>query len=139
MIRSKFRCMSVTHHAEQGTSVKLLPVIGKTGSPDEAENRVFWKYTPSGEATVTFQEGAKVPFAVGNYYYLDIEPNVEHPWKFWELTQRVDSLTIKINLSWSRDRPLTHGEVQMQIDNKSAWPHFMGQVGTTWSVDFTEA
>lgn len=143
MIRAKFRCMSIARHAEQATEIRLLPVNPKGSCyPDGCEeNRAFWDATPSGELKVYFQQTATVPFILGAFYYIDMEPSAkgEHLWKLWEVAQHEGNINIRLGLEWSKDREMAHAELSMCILNKETWPSFVNQAGTTWSVVFTQA
>jgi len=64
--RCKFKCHSVTDYGE--TKTVFMNVV--TNGP-EAENKEFWKWTPSGDLELTFLN-PKVSFVPGKEYYLDI-------------------------------------------------------------------
>lgn len=141
-IRCKFRCLTLTHQADQGVLVGLRPVYGKSPSSPEGadENLRFWKATPTGEVTLHYQLDATVPFTVGSYYYIDITLSEgTEGWKLWELSQHETNLGIRMGLAWVNGRPLMSGEMSMTIDNQDAWAPFLGRVGAHWQVVFTPA
>ena len=65
--RCKFQCNSVTDNGDNGKSVNMTAV---TYGP-EAENKEFWKYTPSGTFEISCLN-PNVVFVPGKTYYLDI-------------------------------------------------------------------
>jgi hypothetical protein len=73
-VRAKFKVQSVTHNAPAGTeksgSVVLTPVT--SGSE---ENKVFWKYTPSGRIEMQVSNmDALAQFQPGQEFYVDFTP-----------------------------------------------------------------
>ena len=67
-VRSKFVCDSVTAFVG-GKQIKMKAV-----TRDTEENKAFWKYTPSGEITVTITNPELFDhFVPGKEYYVDIE------------------------------------------------------------------
>lgn len=150
MIRAKYRCLSITHRLTNGgqatdTSCALKPVIAKSKDypGGSEENHQFWSATPLGEAEFVYRDvPANVPFVVGGYYYFDFE-QIEDPngrcWKFWKHEQTESTLTVQIGLGWEPNEYLSSASVSMSIENKSAWPAFMGKAGTRWQVTVTPA
>ena len=68
-VRAKFRCNHVTHYEGGAGEVVLLAVT--TGSE---ENKLFWKYTPSGELKMHIDNPTALGvFEPGKEYYLDIQ------------------------------------------------------------------
>ena len=67
MVRAKFVVDSILQH-RGGTNVTLVPVFN--GSE---ENKMFWKYTPSGKVDINMNEGVEAAdyFEVGQEYYID--------------------------------------------------------------------
>jgi hypothetical protein len=64
--RCKFKCESVTDHGES----KSVNMTAVTYGP-EAEDKEFWKWTPSGTFEINCLN-PKVMFVPGKTYYLDI-------------------------------------------------------------------
>jgi hypothetical protein len=64
--RCKFRCNDVTVNGDS-KSVKMSVVV----NGPEAENKEFWKWTPSGFFEIACVNPA-VTFVEGREYYLDI-------------------------------------------------------------------
>jgi len=140
-VRCKFRCMSVTRHVDSGTIIEFLPVLAKGKHTPEGseENSRFWDATPSGDVKLTYKPGLDgTRFEVGGYYYIDLlEAGSSQSWKLWELSQRENSLVVRLGLGWSYERILTHAELMLDIHNQGAWAPFQGKVGTHWTVTFT--
>lgn len=66
-VRAKFTCQEVTQYIGTMKKVRLTPVTGVDG-----EDKMFWKYTPSGELTMTIDNPpASDMFVPGQTYYLD--------------------------------------------------------------------
>ena len=141
MIRAKFRCMSITYNADQPTEVRFLPVAPKCSSYPEGceENKAFWDASPSGEMKAGIPKGANVPFIVGDFYYIDMEPSDEG-WKLWAVTQYEHNINISMGLGWDSDRDgFFHAELDLGITNKAVWPTFTGKSGSKWAVTITPA
>lgn len=69
-VRAKFICQEVTQYSGGSKKVRLTPV---TGGSDE--DKLFWKYTPSGELSMTIDNPpASDMFVPGQTYYLDFRP-----------------------------------------------------------------
>ena len=64
--RCKFKCDAVTDFGESKTVNMSVVTYGP-----EAENKEFWKWTPSGTFTINCVN-PDVNFVPGNCYYLDI-------------------------------------------------------------------
>lgn len=139
--RAKFRCMSITQHAQHATTLEFLPVMSKChGYPEGSEeNTAFWEATPSGKASLTHQ--GEVPFKVGDFYYIDLVEAAKAPgiWKLWQISLTKDSMKVSLSTGWNSDYPIHMGTLEMGIHNKKAWPAFEGKVDTNWSVTFTPA
>lgn len=70
MVRSKFKCESVTRQENNTGSVKFRAVSG--GSKENIE---FWKWTPAGECSLHIDnETALNKFQPGQEYYVDFTP-----------------------------------------------------------------
>lgn len=66
-VRAKFKCYLVEDNGESKT-IKLEAVVN--GSP---ENEAFFRWTPSGQLTLScVNPKANEQFVEGGYYYLDI-------------------------------------------------------------------
>ena len=69
-VRAKFTCQEVTQYIGTSKKVRLTPV---TGGSDE--DKLFWKYTPVGELSMTIDNPpASDMFVPGKTYYLDFTP-----------------------------------------------------------------
>lgn len=67
-IRAKFRVEGVTKHGEEHTTIRLRAVT--TGSE---ENKKYWKYTPSGDMTMTVMSHVVADFKPDQEYYITLE------------------------------------------------------------------
>lgn len=151
MIRAKFRCLSITHRLTSGgkatdSVVELKPVIAKSSSwpGGSEENQKFWSATPTGEASWVYRDvPANVPFSVGSYYYVDLEEiegePVDRSWKLWKVEQTESTLTVQLGLGWAESARLASASIALGIENKGAWPAFLGKTGTRWAVMVTDA
>ncbi len=68
-IRAKFKVISVQPQGEEHTSINLMAVY--SDDPDH-ENRKYWKYTPSGNLTMTVLSHVVDDFEIDQEYYIDI-------------------------------------------------------------------
>lgn len=67
-VRAKFRCDTVTKHANGSETVKMYPVYSETG-----ENKTWSEFTPSGSLEMLITtKGAVGVFEPGKEYLLDI-------------------------------------------------------------------
>jgi len=141
MIRAKFRCMEI-NLSWNGKSalVRFLPVMAKSPRfPDDKdvseENAYFWDATPSGEAHIRFFEtldSSKVPFELGNCYYIDMEPSEAGEWVLRSRAHFESQLDVLLERGW-------HDKVALNIHNQGAWDAFRGSPGERWSVVFSPA
>ncbi|MGO7149000.1 hypothetical protein ACCS52_26550 [Rhizobium ruizarguesonis] len=74
VVRAKFRCLSVTHFADNGpetqAEIRFHAVYG-TGE----ENKSWSKWTPSGELKMMVTNPSAIEaFELGKSYYLDFTP-----------------------------------------------------------------
>ncbi|MDO3434323.1 hypothetical protein QWJ46_16710 [Rhizobium sp. CBN3] len=74
VVRAKFRCLSVTHFADNGpdpqAEIRFNAVYG-TGE----ENKSWSKWTPSGELKMMVTNPSAIEaFELGKSYYLDFTP-----------------------------------------------------------------
>lgn len=73
MVKLKFRCHFKEEYKDNegnitGVNIKLHPAYG-----DSEENKMFWKYTPSGEISFyTNNVGAANQLEQNKEYYIDI-------------------------------------------------------------------
>ena len=76
-VRCKFVCNEVSQQHYGDTSqwrYKFCAVTGNMGEGDE-ENKLYWKYTPSGTLEFQCMTGGQHPlFKVHQQYYIDITP-----------------------------------------------------------------
>lgn len=73
-VRAKFRCLSITHFADNGTDpqaeIRFHAVYG-TGE----ENKSWSKWTPSGELKMMVTNPSAIEaFELGKSYFLDFTP-----------------------------------------------------------------
>jgi hypothetical protein len=67
MVRAKFRVISLTKYESGSDEIKLAPV-----SSGSEENKMFWKYSPSGSITLScINSEATKQFEIGKEYYVD--------------------------------------------------------------------
>lgn len=69
-IRAKFKVIDVTPQGEEHTSINLMAVYS---DDPEHENRQYWKYTPSGNLTMTVLSHVVADFEVEQEYYITLE------------------------------------------------------------------
>lgn len=143
---AKFRCLNLTENWEHRHTVDLGPVVPQAGlgSPENEENRRFWKASPSGKATLNFDPGAPVPFEPGAYYYVRfIEAGADKPgWVLEEITQSGYRMAVEFRRDFGAGAPipgLNYASLSMGIDNRDAWPAFAGKHATCWAIVFERA
>lgn len=137
VIRAKFRCLAITTTYDKTTVVKLGPV--KRDGKDE-ENSFFWKYTPSGEAELTFPKGWKGPFTAGDYYYLDMTPDEKGGWRI----QQIDQQDYNVNIAFSAgqdgqdpDTGMRWGSIKLGLSGEAAGARAALQPhGSKWNIQF---
>lgn len=146
MVRAKFRVMDINRHFNgEITEVRLLPVGPKgTAYPDGCEeNQSFWKWTPSGELNLRYGtvDVAKVPFKLGQAYYIDMEPTSQQTrWKLEVNSEYETQLDIKLNCKWKDEDEIRSGSLVMSIMNEKTWPAFLDAgPGSFWDVSFGPA
>lgn len=69
-IRAKFKVISVAPQGDEHTSINLMAVYSE--DPNH-ENAKYWKYTPSGNLTMTVLSHVVADFAEGQEYYITLE------------------------------------------------------------------
>lgn len=142
MVRAKFRVLGINRRLTH-TTVELQPVIAKNDDWPEgsAENRLFWEASPSGEIELDYKPLIDVPWELGAYIYIDMEPQESEgrSWKLWEVSQGESHFRVSFGLSYLNDTDLRSGKFQLGIDNEKAWGHFLGKHGSKWKITFTPA
>ena len=140
MIRAKFRCMEVAIRWDKTRRVELLPVNDHItqGQASDTENHDFWEATPSGKLNLVYTSGQECQFVAGEYYYVDLEQEDAGDWLLEPVEQRVSSLNVEFHSPWQGEH-LHHGVLEMSINNQTAWPAFVGKVGSKWKVTFSWA
>jgi hypothetical protein len=70
-VRAKFVVESKTQLRNDACNIELRPVY----ADENAENKAFYKWTPSGEIKLlTLNQAAAEAFVVGKSYYVDFTP-----------------------------------------------------------------
>lgn len=69
-IRAKFKVIGVQPQGEEHTTVSLMAVY--SDDPNH-ENRRYWKYTPSGNLTMTVLSHVVADFQMDQEYYITLE------------------------------------------------------------------
>lgn len=69
-IRAKFKVDSIQVHGEENTTIRLRAVY--SDDPNH-ENAKYWKYTPSGDLTMTVVSSVVKDFKEGQEYYITLE------------------------------------------------------------------
>lgn len=153
-IHAKFRCLGVNHRWDGERIVDLAPIYKDDGAP---ENALYFESTPSGNAEV--KTGPACPFEPNKTYYIDMDrvelkEGEETPPEYYELAYVKDvdyAVVVQFKSGWTQSdekdkwgnhlpaKGIRKGEIEMQVDNKKAWPHFVGYAKSVWKVTFTEA
>lgn len=77
-VRAKFTCTEVTQYAGGSKKVVLQPVTPPPNASEE--DKAFWKYTPSGNLTMTIDNPpASSLFNAGGRYYIDFTAVEDSP------------------------------------------------------------
>jgi hypothetical protein len=146
-IRAKFRCLSVTEKWNGEFVGEFSPVMQK--GENSEENKKFWKYTPAGEAELTFHE--EHDLQVGAYYYIDMVADDDGEWSLSSVTKdghRDQGRTGgKVALSYYRShdyrdvpKGLLRGSLEMQLSGEANGTlDLFGEAGGRWKVTFTFA
>ncbi|MGO7560552.1 hypothetical protein ACC754_14000 [Rhizobium johnstonii] len=76
VVRAKFRCLSVTHFADNGPDPTPQAEIRFTAVYGNGEENKSWsKWTPSGELKMMVTNPSAIEaFELGKSYYLDFTP-----------------------------------------------------------------
>ena len=136
-IRAKFRCMSVSRTWDGIENCEFRPV--KRDSGQDPENEIFWKYTPTGSATLIYKGESE--FKPGAYYYIDMTTAEDGKWDVSSITRRSgESGDVNLSSVW---KPVTsggfrHGSIEMGIDSSRVIDLF-GTPGSKWDVEFSFA
>jgi hypothetical protein len=143
-VRAKFRCMSVLKKWDGSTIVEFSVVLQKGENP---ENATFWKFTPSGDATLNFRgpsfDDRGKEYSPGDYYYVDMRHDPEDGgWHLSEVTHnREDCGRVELcangkkNTGWNEGAGWTYGKMSMGLDHAPALAWF-APAGEEWSVSF---
>lgn len=141
-VRAKFRCMSVTKKWDGSSIVEFAAVLQQGKNPENAE---FWKFTPSGDATLNFRgpirDDRGEEYKPGDYYYIDMHKSDEGGWCLSTVTSHgkengsVELCTNnKKTVGWGEEG-FTYGKLTMGIDNPPAFLAF-DEAGAAWDVQF---
>lgn len=145
-VRAKFRCLSITEKWDGTYVAEFGPVMQK--GEQSAENKRFWKYTPAGDATLTFND--EHPLKVGAYNYIDMQPSDDGDWSLSSVTKdgsKGERIGGKVTLSHYRDydyrnvpKGLLRGSLEMQLSGEANNTlDFFGDAGSMWKVLFVFA
>lgn len=148
IVRAKFRCMSITNRYDGIVTAELKAVMNRKGGNYE-ENKMFWEYSPNGEAHLTFKTDCTM--AVGAYYYIDMcllegETKEDGTWLLQNVS-RYDSGGGSIDMCMRRNydhrnipRGLIYGTLKISLDAKAKGAiDMLKDPGTSWSVNFSFA
>ena len=141
-VRAKFRCMSVVKKWDRSTIVELSPVCQRGSN---AENEQFWKFTPSGDATLNFRgpsiDDRGKEYQPGDYYYIDMSKDESGGWLLNTITTHgkengsIELATNGKTTAGYKEDDFAYAKVQMGIDNPPAFLAF-DEVESTWDVRF---
>lgn len=147
IIRAKFRCMEITHHWNKWSSVKFLPV--KRDGKD-SENTRFWDASPSGELRLDYTasaheiwhnpEGQRVVsdvLNVGDYYYLDLTPQVgesEDAWNLNSVTKTESGGNVTFYFNQYKNPGLRNVTLHLNLTQPGTLELF-GSPGKPWAAD----
>lgn len=145
-VRAKFRCLGITEKWDGSFIAELSPVMQK--GENSEENKLFWKYTPAGEATLTYHK--EHDLEIGAYYYIDMVPHKDGGWSLSSVTKDGNHgkrTGGKIVLSYCRkhdyrDVPtgLLRGVLEVQLSGEANGTlDFFGDAGSLWKVTFAFA
>jgi hypothetical protein len=142
-VLAKFRCMSVTKKWDRSCIVELSPVCQRGSNK---ENEQFWKFTPSGDATLNFKGPSKddrgQEYTPGDYYYIYMTKDEGGGWLLNTITthgKENGSVELATNgkdtVGWKEGDGFSYGKLQMGIDNPHAFLAF-DEIESTWDVQF---
>lgn len=142
-VRAKFRCLSIAEKWDGKFVAELGPVMQKAEDSNK-ENKAFWKYTPSGDASLTYN--AEHPLKVGDYYYIDMVPKEDGDWTLSSVLRNTHGGEIVLSHHRSYDykegapKGLLNGQVKMSLSDEAegALAAF-SEVGSAWGVAFNFA
>lgn len=137
-IRAKFRCLSITHSWNGDTLVKLGPI--KRGNGKDPENEFFWKFTPSGEAELSFPKGKTAPFKPGAFYHVDMQRADKAPWRLSSLEQADYATNVGLYCPEDAELGASWGSLKMGLSVEATGARAAMQPhGSHWNVRFTFA
>ncbi len=145
-VRAKFRCLSVTRKWDRSITVELGPVLQKGKNPENAE---FWKFTPSGDASLNFRgpalDNRGKEFTPGDYYYIDMHKDEDGGWLLSSVThQGEESGSVELHTRGGKHTAghgqdgFSYGKLTMGLDHAPALGWF-DNAGGAWSVEFSWA
>lgn len=145
-VRAKFRCLGVTKKWDGLSFVEFGPVLQDGKNPENAE---FWKFTPSGEATLNFRgpvfDDRGEEYSPGDYYYIDMHKDDDGGWCLTTVTQHGDDNgSVELNTRGGKytaghgEDGFSYGKLTMGLDHAPALGWF-DNPGGPWSVEFTWA
>ena len=148
LIRAKFRCLVVKKNWEGETLVEFGPVFQQGKNPENAE---FWKFTPSGDATLTFKgpsfDDRGKEYSPGDYYYIDMHKDLEEGgWRLAQVSHTGEEsgfVELRTNgtktAGWGKGvMGFSYGTLQMGLDHAPALGWF-DKAGEDWAVTFAFA
>ena len=145
-IRAKFRCLTVTQSWDGTTVVKLGPVKRKD---KDHENSFFWRYTPSGEAEITYGRGHAVPFVVGAYYYIDMKKDDEGGWRISSIEQSDYNANVQLSSqgfvvdaagNTTKELGFRWAHLKLGLSREATGAtEALHPYGSRWAVEFTHA
>jgi hypothetical protein len=127
LTRCKFRVLHVTEDHDGAITVVSRPVTSKSAHNPEGseENAAFWKFTPSGEASLRFAAGleaeeARAKWRPNSCWYVDLDSNnpLDDPWTVSEFAY---GWSLKVVLN-PKGRA---GRVEVGIDNPAVIAEIM--------------
>lgn len=150
MIRAKFRCLEINLRWDYSSVVKLMPVTRRKYGEGEGmnfkENEQFWKYSPSGECFLHFKTTnlEKIPFRIGSYYYIDMEPDDAGCWsldvsKYWGADGAGEVEFNRGYQSKDDDDLSSGGSLKIGVSGESAKVETFGRAGKKWNIVFSLA
>jgi len=145
-VRAKFRCLSVTKKWDRSVIVELGPVLQNGKNP---ENAVFWKFTPSGDATLNFRgpalDNRGKEYTPGDYYYVDMYKDEDGGWCLTTVSKHgPENGDVELNTRGGKytaghgEDGFSYGKMRMGLDHTEAL-HWFDNPSGSWGVQFTWA
>jgi len=145
-VRAKFRVLSVTKKWDGFTNVELGPVLQRGSNPENAE---FWKFTPSGDCTLTFMGPALddrgQEYQPGDYYYIDMHKDDDGGWGLTTVAHHgEENGSVELNTRGGKytaghgEEGFRYGKLGMGLDHAPALGWF-DNPGGPWAVKFSFA